>query len=399
MLKGIPIKFVDFNTEISLNTASESVTKKFLSLQDTTKLPQTNTVQPQLSAKGQQVNPQKTTIAQPVNTTQKTVSPGLAKINQNFDIVQNVKSQPVKEVNPMDTSSMLIYSKPLPFEIKRTAQDELFNDNFLLTIPYKNISHQFDTASFTRNGKTKEIKSVKGKNELISTIIHKDPGFQGNFRNEASLDWIPAVLLISLFTFSWIKQAYQKYVVQVVASLVNYQASIRLLREKNVLFRNTAIGLNFVFSINIGLLIFYYLQYYNLNQITSSNFLSVVIYSVFIILLYNVKSVVCRIIGNVFLVKEEFAEYVHNIHLYNKNIGLFLFPVVILFPYITNNEIKPLILYAGLTIVVGMFLLLVYRGIQIIMRNGVSIFYLILYLCAVEILPILLLVKYSYTLI
>jgi hypothetical protein len=197
--------------------------------------------------------------------------------------------------------------------------------------------------------------------------------------------------------FSWIKILYLKYIEQIVVSLINYQVSLRLFRDRNVLFRNMALGLNLVFAINTGLFLYYLTQFFNLrsdfNQVQS-----VLIFSLGITLIYGIKTFICRILGNIFLVREEFAEYIHNINLYNKNIGLFLFPVVISFPYIADS-IKPSIIYIGMIVIGILIILRITRGIQIIMWKGASIFYLILYLCAIEILPVLLTVKLSYTLI
>ena len=195
------------------------------------------------------------------------------------------------------------------------------------------------------------------------------------------------------------KILYQKYILQIITASINYQASIRLLREKNVLFKNMSVGLNIVFVINMGLFLFFVMSYYNFSQIISTNnFLSVLIYCLMIASIYITKTLLCRLIGFLFLAQNEFSEYVHNINLFNKNIGLFLFPAVIMVPYI-NNYLKPYIVYAGIILFLAILVLRIIRGFQIIIHKGVSSFYLILYLCAVEILPVLLIVKYSSTLI
>jgi hypothetical protein len=212
------------------------------------------------------------------------------------------------------------------------------------------------------------------------------------------MNWVPLILLLSLFAFALIKIQYKRYVDQVVNSLINYQVSLRLLRERNVLFRNMSLGMNLVFGLNLGLFIFFILENFGIKQQFSDKFLNVLLYSGGLIILYSLKSFICRLIGYVFKVQSEFMEYVHNINLFNKNIGLFLFPVVIAFPYIDEN-LRPVVIYLGISILAIMVFLRTVRSVQIIMRKGVSLFYLILYLCAIEILPVLLVVKYSGTLV
>jgi hypothetical protein len=303
---------------------------------------------------------------------------------------------PIVKLKSKDTSSVKIHHQINPVEHKRNDQDELYGNNFLLAIPHKNLSQNFDTTLLKSKPKQ---DTVPAQNHITvsSAVVLEKNGFEGKPRN-VSIDWLPGILLISLFTFSWMKLLYQKYLVQVITSTVNYNVSQRLFRERNVLFRNMALGLNLVFAVNTGLFIFFILSYFNIDQVSQKPLNNILLYSFAVTLLYNIKTFFCKMLGNIFMVKEEFSEYVHNINLYNKNIGLFLFPVVILFPYV-NDNIKPFIIYLGILTITSMFLLRIYRGLQIIMRKGVSTFYLILYLCAVEILPVLVLIKYSITLI
>jgi len=390
MLKGMHKSDVEFSTEKSHSIANVSVRGKSLSLQDSSN---TN------KSKVQQLDPQ-ISLPRIGITSQKKIDSIFLKNDLREKVIRakniKIQNQVIPVIKSGDTISNITQFNHLLTQ--HANVNDLYSNNFLLGISHKNISQNFDTSLIPHKNVIRLIEKQQNSVLVKQSIDHERTGFNGNIRTEVSLDWLPGILLLSLFTFSWIKLLYHKYVVQVVASLVNYQASIRLFRERNVLFRNMAIGLNFVFAINIGLFIYYIIQYNELRQIIAeSKFLSVLIYSTAIILIYNVKTFACKVLGNIFMVKEQFSEYVHNIYLYNKNIGLFLFPIIILFPYITNGQIKPIVLYSGLTIVVGMSLLLIYRGFQIIMRNGVSIFYLILYLCAIEILPVLLLIKYSFT--
>jgi Domain of unknown function (DUF4271) len=301
-----------------------------------------------------------------------------------------------KQENPEDTSSVLNVN--IPYFQQSHSFDSLCNENFLANMADKNISQHFDTTLLSKFGVVKKIKTAKvipiEKTKPVPVIS----GLNGKLRVNDYMNWVPLILLMSLFAFALIKIQYKRYVDQVITSLINYQVSLRLLRERNVLFRNMSLGMNLVFGLNLGLFIYFILQNFGVKQQFSDKFLNVLLYSGGLILLYMVKSFTCRMIGFLFKVQSEFIEYVHNINLFNKNIGLFLFPVVIAFPYI-NENIQPFVIYLGISILVIMVFLRTVRSIQIIMRKGVSLFYLILYLCAIEILPVLLVVKYSATLV
>jgi hypothetical protein len=284
-----------------------------------------------------------------------------------------------------DTLSVKYSSYNFPFTEPQTVG---INNNFLSTIPVLKTAVP---------GTVKKLQTVD-HNSRIAVIPKKIVGFEGKLRQEANLDWFTVAIIVSLFVFSWMKVVYQKFVVQIITGLVDYQVAMRLYREKNVLFRNVSVGLHTIFYINMGLYIYYLIDFKDYPQVFKNVFLSVFIYSLFILLIYNIKSFTSKILGYLFLVQENFAQYIHNVNLYNKNIGLFLFPIVIIYPF-AIDEMKPIVIYAGLILMLGLFLLRSYRSAQIIMKKGISLFYLILYLCAVELLPVLLLVKFASTLV
>jgi hypothetical protein len=316
--------------------------------------------------------------------------------HREHQISQNTKkTENAIPVLPADTISTKYNLFNTPFigpQVITTSQ----NNNVLLNISHKTY------------GKGAAINEISVSNKLIgpgnsvkntSALISKTEQInylESNLRLVPGMNWLVIVLLSSLFIFSWIKKLYQKYLLQIVGAAVNYQVANRLFRERNVLFRNVSFGLYLIFGLNFGLFIYYLIDYTGTSQILPQKFNSMLIYSAIVLFIYTIKSSTNKIIGYIFIAQEEFAEYSHNVNLFNKNIGLFLFPVVIAYPFI-DEKLQPIILYFGMGMLIIMFLMRSYRGLQIIIRKGVSIFYLILYLCAIEILPVLLLLKLSST--
>lgn len=276
------------------------------------------------------------------------------------------------------------FASPLPVVLKN-------QDNFLMNIPAKSfIQPQQVLADSVRQAKADSVV-------VQSTIVLTSPtnnNFPGTVKAETGMNWIVITLLVSLFTFSWMRMVYEKFIVQIAGAMVNYQVSLRLFRERNVLFRNISLALNFTFAVNFGLFIYFVVDFFGMGQVLPYKFLSMLAYTMGVAVIYGLKSGVCKFIGYVFVVKDEFDEYIHNVRLYNKNIGLFLFPVIIVYPFIMDQA-KPFVIYAGFLIIATLILLRIHRGFQIIMKKGASIFYLILYLCAIEILPVLLLIKFT----
>ena len=73
--------------------------------------------------------------------------------------------------------------------------------------------------------------------------------------------------------------------------------------------------------------------------------------------------------------------------------AFFLFLFIILMSYTEILPVKVFIL-SGIFILAIIYLIRVVRLFIIFLNRNISIFYLILYLCALEILPVLIIVKY-----
>jgi hypothetical protein len=98
------------------------------------------------------------------------------------------------------------------------------------------------------------------------------------------------------------------------------------------------------------------------------------------------------------MVQPVFSEYIHNTFVINKGLGIALFPVIIMAHYLPYPLIKS-VLIIGMGIYAIAFILKSIRGYQIIIRKDILIFYMILYLCTLEILPLLLGYKFVISLI
>ena len=80
------------------------------------------------------------------------------------------------------------------------------------------------------------------------------------------------------------------------------------------------------------------------------------------------------------------SQQIHSIYLVNKNIGLILLPIVFAVIY-TSSNLSGILIYIGLGLIIIASVYKLLRGFQIILRNGVLLFYAILYLCTLEFLP------------
>ncbi len=231
----------------------------------------------------------------------------------------------------------------------------------------------------------------------ISTILQTNsPIFDywilSREKKHTSTDWMLGVILFSLFVFTLVKYFYKKILSQILHSNYNYQISNRLFNERNMPVQRIYFILNLIFTINLGLFIYQALGYYSIQIFDIYGFYLFLIYSGTIILIYSLKYIIYKISGFVFLAEEQFSEYLHNIFIYNKTVGLILFPLIICIPFMAEI-FSSILVNTGIAIICIFYIFGIIRQIKISIKINFAIFYIILYFCIVEIIPIFLFYK------
>lgn len=113
----------------------------------------------------------------------------------------------------------------------------------------------------------------------------------------------------------------------------------------------------------------------------------------FITAAYFVKVLTIAAAGSLFRESAAASEYIYTVFLFIKAVGVLLLPITIALAYIP--AIPPAVfVHAGLGLVVIAFLLRTFKVLQAGTQNkAISSFYLFLYLCTLEILPLVVLIK------
>jgi hypothetical protein len=227
---------------------------------------------------------------------------------------------------------------------------------------------------------------IEIKGEEISASeehIMKDYNFE-----RFQLNWTLIIGLISILLLLSLKRYYQKFISQVVNTLVNYQLAEKMLREKNIIVRRAFFILNLNFILILSLFLLTVTIFYEF-RITEKY-----IYDYLIILGIVAGIIVTRLVslyitGFLFGTMQAITEHIHISFLVNKNLGLIMLPIVFMILY-TSGKISEIAIYLCLGMLVIATFYKIFRGFQIIIRNGVLIFYAFLYLCTLELLPLVL---------
>ena len=276
-----------------------------------------------------------------------------------------------------------------------------FPDTFTLTVLERYYQPIVATiVPATTNYTTGTTISPAPLQDSLQTIIPKKateipdirPGFMTDSIPIGYPSSVTLFLICGLALLAVIKYRFGKNLTETFRSFFSYRQVLRLYEERRESERQATLLSNILFALVVGIFISVVLPFFGISPLWGSYTWSILFFSLATGLLYILKACVWQILGVVFMVQSFSRLYIYNMFLYNRNIGLFILPLVAVIPYVTA-AMMPYVVYSILIIVALSYLFKLWRIFQIILGFNVSVFYFILYLCTLEILPLLLFVK------
>jgi len=216
-------------------------------------------------------------------------------------------------------------------------------------------------------------------------------------------DWITGILLLTLLLLVWLRFKHKTYLKHVVNAFFNNRFVRQMLRETQPLTRQASIIFSTVFLLSSSLFIVQLLnsawvinkldEYGKLN--ISPDYSLIFFFKTFaaLVIFFAAKLLLLKISGHIFKIHNTISEYVFNVFLFNKIAGIVLFILVVLIAFFSLLPDDVLIV-SGLSLGIIFFFIrlskMLYLG-NIIAKY--STVYIILYLCTLEILPFVVVLK------
>jgi hypothetical protein len=276
-----------------------------------------------------------------------------------------------------------LHQDTIPYLVANKQINPFKSENFLNQIPgdrYQTI--ELGIPVYEEANPQTVNTELQGPRHILPVIRHQHSG-----------DWILAIILGSFLLLAWVRVFFTRYLVQILNSLFIYHTASKLFTENNVLLQRISFVLNTIFVLISGLFIYQLFNFFAINVNIPDGFTLYLFSTALVFGFIIFRYFAVYMVGFIFARQKEFTEYLHNVFLYNKSIGLALLPVVTGIAF-TPQSVRILLVYTGLLMVIFFYILRIGRSFRIILRKDVLIFYLILYLCTLEILPILLFYKY-----
>ena len=312
-------------------------------------------------------------------------------------IVLQPDSSLVKMVS--EKKDTIIHTKPLPLKTDKLLiidTTSVCSRNSIADITFYNPDNliakigdgSFNRFPFLFTEKNRQTEA----DAKISLIKHLRPG-EDFLPRPLQNDWIISVLLIAAFLYSLIRTT-SKGILPGVSRLFQLRGIIDpSSRDTEGIFQWQSTIHNLISFIIISLFAYCVTSFYNFKPLGINGILLWLILLGIIIIAVTLRHFVCVITGNISGEKDVFREYLVSIYQSYRFSAMFLFIIVILMLYtaILPPDKGFIIGYIVLGII---YLIRITRLLIIFINRNISIFYLILYLCALEILPVLISVKY-----
>ncbi|NND76672.1 MAG: DUF4271 domain-containing protein [Flavobacteriales bacterium] len=211
-------------------------------------------------------------------------------------------------------------------------------------------------------------------------------------------DWMIGLFALVLAIVAFVKFRHSKKLNKLFDAFQNPRMVRQLMREEQVFANSASVLLDVNFWLMLSLFMFFLLKRFSELLYDSFGIHLMWMLMLGILAIYLVKFISGLVMGSLFDKSYGIGEYLYNVYIFNKALGLVLIPVnmaLALFPL----RYSVLFLVVAIVIIALLLTFRTIRGLRIGKDNNAKDLYLFLYLCALEFLPLALIVKELRTLI
>lgn len=207
-----------------------------------------------------------------------------------------------------------------------------------------------------------------------------------------SKDWLSGFVLLALIIAGLIKLSAGRYLSDLFSSIRYQQSASKLFSSGNLQNQKPAWALTVLFFLTTSMLIFEFAHIAGKSPQRFSPFIFFLLVNAGVVGYFFIKNLLYRFVAAVFEAQQATKEYLFNANMLSKVFGIACLPIVSVVPFV-DVLTATFILKAGLALFIIMYIIQLLRGAKIILTSTLSIFYMFLYFCALEILPLSILIK------
>lgn len=233
------------------------------------------------------------------------------------------------------------------------------------------------------------------QNQLLANQEETSFVGEGILRENHKADTDFLICLGLIFFLGIFKQVHPFYFRNVFLAFGNASMNSRQLREQLQQSYFPGLLLDFLFFISVGFFLYRLILYFGIDSFSPQEGAIIQILSLagLIAIIYFIRFVSLKIIGWAFQIKEGMDYYAFNIFLFNRIFGILLIPLSIVVTFGGSMWQQIAFFLAMLLAVLFYFVRFIRSRKALVKFLRFSKFHFILYLCASEILPMLVFIK------
>jgi hypothetical protein len=328
-------------------------------------------------------------------TQQDTVKTGKYLLNDSIRLdtvsLPAVRQYSLKDTVKHSQTQASVTGSPSPSDTtavcsRNSIADVTYYDSTNVLLRIETGSYKQFPFSFIENIRQKEIE----ERTLLMKQLRSGTEFPAH---PLHTDWMMIVIVISALLYSLVKSTSKSIFPDFTRFFLFRGINDPVKRDISGLFHWQSTILNLCSFLIIGLFCYLAASYYNFIPAGFKGILIWLIAIGIISLSVTLRHFVCILTGSASEEHEIFRQYLLGIYQTYRFLAIFLLVIIILMSYTRILPVGDYII-TGIIIAGFMYLFRVIRLFMIFLNRNISIFYLILYLCALEILPVLIVVKY-----
>jgi hypothetical protein len=220
-------------------------------------------------------------------------------------------------------------------------------------------------------------------------VTHHSPIINANTQSY----WQGILLFILFSIYVVIRVSEPKKILKIFISVFSLQEAKQLFREEFKLTKRIALLLGIEFILIIAFLMQFTNQYFGLILKDYSHLQQYLFFVLVICFVYLIKFLVNYVLALISSSNELGKEYLFNVFIFCQTLGMIIFPLIVLLQL--TKYPKEWFLYPALIIYAVFYGLRIFRSFIIsATEQNVGFLYIFIYLCALEILPMLVLIKF-----
>lgn len=204
--------------------------------------------------------------------------------------------------------------------------------------------------------------------------------------------WFMVVLCVALVYFAWHKINYPFYLKMLAQSAFNYSMIRQEIREESIFSKRKIILYTPLALVMFSCFIYLCCTYYGYeiaDQSGLSLFWKILLLATLVVIMkFSSFGLITETFGNEFGI----SELIFNWLLLMGGIASVLFPLNLFIGY-ANLPVAEVFIKIGTVLICLAYLWVIIRGVFFALQKKVRLFYIILYLCTLEILPLLMMYK------